>query len=296
MSIPFVRRDELPYGVLETLSPLIGRVTCRNPGPFTYTGTGTYIVGGDTVAVLDPGPPDPAHLAALLRALEGRRVSHILITHTHLDHSPLARPLARATGAPVLAAPPPQGHDLASAEEAYDEAFQPDQLLEDGDRVSGPGWTLRTLATPGHASNHLCFALEEENALFSGDHIMGWSTTVVAPPDGDMGAYISSLERVMAKGFETLWPTHGPPVREVQPFLKAYLDHRLTRETQVLERLHAGDATVAEMVPVLYAQVDRRLWPAASLSVLAHLKRLTELNQAACDGKLSLAARFRPLG
>ena len=276
--IPFVREFEFAYGRCDAVAPQIRRVVAENPGPFTFTGTGTYIVGEGTVAVIDPGPRLEAHLSALGSALSGETVSHILVTHTHADHAPLARPLADALGGvPILAAEPPTlSQDLAdTGEEGFDLDFSPDQVLTDGDRIEGPGWTLEAVATPGHTSNHLAFALPEQNALFTGDHIMGWSTTVVIPPDGDMDAYLDSLERVRQGGFATLWPTHGPPITDVAPFLVAYRDHRLAREAQIVARLEAGDQSIAEIVPVLYAAVDRRLWPAASLSVLAHLIRLS---------------------
>ena len=297
--IPFVRQFDFAYSRADRVSPLIQRVIADNPGPFTFTGTGTYIVGRDSptasVAVIDPGPPDEVHLQAILRALEGRQVSHILVTHTHRDHAPLARPLAEATGAPILAAAPPAFETHASAgmdEEDDDTDFRPDHVLSDGERIMGDGWTLRTLATPGHASNHLAFVLEEERALFSGDHVMGWSTTVVAPPDGDMTDYFASLDRVMAEGFETIWPTHGPPVTRVAPFMAAYRAHRLEREDQVLARLAAGDLTISQMVPSLYAAVDSRLWPAASLSVHAHLIKLVREGRVTADPAPDLDARY----
>lgn len=296
--IPFVRQFDFAYGRADQVSPLIQRVIADNPGPFTFTGTGTYVVGRDrpgvSVAVIDPGPSDEAHLRALLRAVEGRTVSHILVTHTHRDHAPLARPMAQATGAPILAARPPvaETHASGALDEDEDADFRPDRIVTDGERIVGDGWTLRVLATPGHASNHLAFVLEEEKALFSGDHVMGWSTTVVAPPDGDMAAYFASLERVMAEDFQTLWPTHGPPVTEVAPFLAAYRAHRLEREAQILTRLEAGDATIREMVPTLYAAVDPRLWPAASLSVLAHLIKLVREGRVTADPAPTLDARY----
>lgn len=292
--IPFVRQFDFEYGRCDQVSPLIRRVVAENPGPFTFTGTGTYIVGHDEVAVIDPGPPDHRHLEALLEAVKGERVSHVLVTHTHTDHSPLARPFAEATGAPILAARPPALPSLETvAEEGDDASFRPDVVLTGGEVVSGPGWTLEAMATPGHASNHMAFALREENALFPGDHVMGWSTTVVTPPDGDMDAYLASLDAVAAQDFATLWPTHGPPVTEVAPFLAAYRAHRLAREAQILARLEAGDRTIGEMVPVLYAAVDRRLWPAASLSVLAHLIRLVRLGRVTSDGPVEMGSSFR---
>ena len=295
--IPFVKDFDPEYGVCRRVSPRIRRVVANNPGAFTFTGTGTYIVGNGTVAVIDPGPDDGAHLEALLAAVAGETVSHVLVTHTHRDHAPLARPFADAVGALVLAARPParETHASGGLDEAEDQTFRPDVILNDGDRLAGPDWTLETLATPGHASNHLAFALIEENALFSGDHVMGWATSVVAPPDGDMGAYMDSLERVTARGFDTLWPTHGAPVTDVAPFLTAYKAHRLEREAQILARLEAGDRTISAMVPGLYAAVDERLWPAASLSVLAHLIDLVRRGivrseaDPALDGRYSLA-------
>ena len=293
--IPFVRDFDPEYGVCRRVSPRIRRVTANNPGPFTWTGTGAYIVGQGVVAVIDPGPDDPAHLKALLAAVEGETVSHVLVTHTHRDHAPLARPFADAVGALVLAARPParETHVSGALDEAEDRDFRPDVILNDGDRIAGPDWTLETMATPGHASNHLAFALIEENALFSGDHVMGWSTTVVAPPDGDMGAYMNSLDRVIARGFQTLWPTHGAPVTDTAPFLAAYRAHRVAREAQIVARLEAGDRTIGEMVPVLYAAVDERLWPAASLSVLAHRIDLVRRSVVGSDGEPGLGSTFR---
>ena len=297
--IPFVRTLDFAYGRCDRVSPLIRRVVANNPGPFTFTGTGTYLIGRDgpgaDVAVIDPGPPDDDHLNALLRAVEGQTVTHVLVTHTHRDHAPLARPFAQATGAVVLAARPPvrQIHASKGLDEEDDDDFVPDRMLHDGERIEGDGWTLETLATPGHASNHLAFALIEENALFCGDHVMGWSTTVVAPPDGDMVDYMASLDAVLARGFDTLWPTHGAPITDPRPFLEAYRDHRLERERQVLARLAAGDRQIAEMVPVLYAAVDRRLWPAASLSVHAHLLSLVRRGIVAAQPEPSLEAVYR---
>ena len=296
---PFVRDFDFAYGRRDQVSPRVQRVIAANPGPFTFTGTGTYIVGrpqaGAEVAVIDPGPLDKAHLEALLAAVEGRRVSHVLVTHTHRDHAPLARPFAEATGAVVLAARPPlrEVHASGALDEDEDDAFRPDGELSGGEVVSGDGWTLEALFTPGHASNHMAFALHEEKALFSGDHVMGWSTTVVAPPDGDMRQYMASLDAVIARNFDVLWPTHGAPVTEVRPFLEAYRAHRQAREAQIVARLAAGDRTVADMVPVLYAAVDRKLWPAASLSVLAHLIKLVEDGTATSDGRPGLGASFR---
>ncbi|MGA0545138.1 MBL fold metallo-hydrolase [Brevundimonas sp. VNH65] len=297
--IPYVREFDFAWGRRDQVSPLVQRVIAENPGPFTFTGTGTYIIGRDmpgaAVAVIDPGPADDRHLDALIAAVAGRRVSHVLVTHTHRDHSPLARPFARAVGdPPILAARPPERtiHASGDSEEGEDDAFAPDVELSDGQTIAGDGWTLEVLATPGHASNHLAFALSEENALFCGDHVMGWSTTVVAPPDGSMGDYLASLDRVIAREFSVLWPTHGAPITDPAPFLAAYRAHRLERERQVLARLAAGDRTIAAMVPLLYSAVDRRLWPAASLSVLAHLIKLIDDGLVSADPGATLDATY----
>ena len=270
--IPFVRDIRFEYGQVDQVSPLIRRVVADNPGPFTYTGTGTYIVGRGRTAVIDPGPALDAHLAAILAATRGETISHIFVTHSHLDHSPLARPLAEATGATIygcaLGAGGPE--DGPPMEAGDDDGFVPDVSVCAGARIDGPGWTIEAIPTPGHTSNHVCYALLEENALFSGDHIMGWSTTVISPPDGDMGAYYDSLDRVQARGFATLWPTHGPPVTEVSPFIDAYRAHRRDRERQIREQLAAGRTRIKDMVPAMYAAVDPRLHPAAARSVLAH--------------------------
>lgn len=257
------------YGVAERLSPLVRRVTANNPGPFTGPGTGSHIVGQGRVAVLDPGPDDPAHVATLLAALDGESIEAILVTHTHRDHSPAARALAAATGAPVLgcARLAPGG----PAAEAFDADYAPTRVLADGEAVEGPGWTLTALATPGHASNHLAFALPQERALFTGDHVMGWSTTVVAPPDGDMGDYLASLEALIARDDLIYHPTHGDPIINPQRHARGLLLHRRQREGSILMRLREGASTVPALVAAMYAGVDPRLHGAAGASVLAHL-------------------------
>ena len=288
--IPFVRDMTFEYGVADQVSPLIRRVVASNPGPFTFLGTGTYIVGSGDVAVIDPGPMMEEHLSAILKATEGETITAILTTHTHIDHSPLARPLQAATGAPIQGRSDP---DAASGlEEASEAHFRPDVEIADGARIKGPGWTLEAVATPGHASNHVCYALQEENALFSGDHVMSWSTTVVSPPDGDMGDYYASLDKVQARGFQTLWPTHGPPITSPEPFLNAYRAHRLDREQQILAQLSLGRGRIKEMVPILYAAVDPRLHPAAAHSVLAHLIHLVRTGEVVSDGEPSIGGEF----
>jgi glyoxylase-like metal-dependent hydrolase (beta-lactamase superfamily II) len=296
VGIPYVRRIEFEYGRCDQLSPRIRRVIANNPGPFTYTGTGTYIVGRGEVAVIDPGPDDPAHLEAILAATEGERIAAIVITHHHSDHSPLAAPLKARTGAPIYgcAVARHEADDSGVKMEAgHDLDFSPDVSLCGGGTVSGPGWTLEAIPTPGHTSNHLCYALAEENACFTGDHIMGWSTTVITPPDGDMTDYLASLAVIRARGFSTLWPTHGPPVTEVDAFIQAYLDHRQERIDQILGALAAGPAKISDLVPRLYADVDAKLWPAASRSMLAAMIHLVREGRLAADGAPGPGAEYR---
>jgi len=296
--IPYVREIQFEYGVVQQVSPLIRRVIANNPGPFTYTGTGTYIVGQGEVAVIDPGPDDAAHLQAILAAIPGERVSAILITHHHIDHSPLAAPLKAATGAQIYGCAAPKAvvsDDGPQMEHAGEGAFAPDVSLCAGGRVAGQGWAFEAIPTPGHTSNHICYALLEEKALFTGDHIMGWSTTIVAPPDGDMTAYMASLEQVRARGFATLWPTHGPPIRQPEPFLAAYAAHRRARETQILTALQSGPARIGELVPKLYADVDPRLHPAAACSMLAHMIDLARRGLIRTDGAPAPESEYRLL-
>jgi glyoxylase-like metal-dependent hydrolase (beta-lactamase superfamily II) len=295
--IPFVRDFAFAYGRADRVSPLIRRVVAENPGPFTYTGTGAHIVGHGQVAVVDPGPDDDAQVAAILEATRGERITHIFVTHSHLDHSPAARPLAEATGAVIYAGGarcrPSGGGDRLEAGDDLD--FRPDAVLADGQLFHGPGWTIEAVATPGHTSNHYAFALLEENALFPGDCVMGWSTSVVSPPDGDMGLYMRSLERIRARRYGALFPAHGPPIRRVDPFLEAYIAHRRGRERQVLEALEAGgSATVRQIVERLYADHDRRLRPAACHSVLAHLLDLFRRGLVDAAGAPDMAAVWRP--
>ena len=294
--IPYVREIKFEYGVCDQVSPLIRRVVANNPGPFTYLGTGTYIIGKGEVAVVDPGPDLPAHLDAILAATAGETITHILITHHHSDHSPLAGPLKEKTGATIYgcAVEIPKSRDSVITEAGADFGFAPDVSLCGGGQIlSGPGWTIEAIATPGHTSNHICFALKEENALLSGDHIMGWSTTVVSPPDGDMTDYMNSLDVIKAREFTTLWPTHGPPVTEVTPFIEAYIAHRKDREAQVLGALKGGQTRIKEMVPVLYAAVDSRLHPAAARSVLGHMIDLVNRGVVIADGPADLDADYR---
>lgn len=285
--IPYVRDMTFEYGKADRVSPMIRRVVAGNPSAFTFHGTGTYIVGHGAVAVIDPGPLLDSHVDALVRALGRERVTHIVITHTHRDHSPAARPLKQATGAPTYGFGP-HGSGRADGggevEEGADRDFVPDIRVRDGDRIEGDGWTLEAVHTPGHTSNHLCYALLEENALFPGDHVMGWSTTVVSPPDGDMRAYMRSLERLRTRGEEVFWPTHGPPIPEPRNFVAALLAHRHEREDQILACLAHDASTIPEMVGIMYADVGRHLHAAAARSVLSHLIHMAETGRVRCDG------------
>jgi len=276
MAIPFIREFDALYGEPVKLTPLISRVLANNPGPFTFKGTGVYIVGSRDVAVIDPGPLLGEHVEALKRALDGKRVTHILVTHTHSDHSPAAAPLKEWSGAKTYAFGPHGSgkEDGVKVEEGGDRDFAPDIRVRDGEIIAGDGFTFECVYTPGHTSNHMCFALREEQALFSGDHVMGWSTTVVTPPDGDMAQYMESLRKLQVRNDRILYPTHGAPIRDPKPFLQAYVDHRLEREAQILACIRDGVSTIPEMVARMYADVDKRLHPAASRSVLAHLIQL----------------------
>jgi len=293
--IPYVRDIDIVYGRCDQASPLIRRVTANNPGPFTFKGTGTYIVGRGEVAVIDPGPDDPAHLEAILAAIPGETVSHILITHHHSDHSPLAGPLKARTGAPIYGCAPavPARESIVLDEAGHDLVFSPDISLCGGGAISGPGWTLEAIPTPGHTSNHLCYAFPEENACFTGDHIMGWSTTVITPPDGDLTDYLASLDAIRARGFQALWPTHGPPIRDVTAFIDAYTAHRHERLDQILTALAAGPARIRELVPRLYADVDTRLHPAAARSMLAGMVHLVREGRLATEGAAGPESVYR---
>ena len=250
----------------------------NNPSPYTFKGTSTFIVGSGQVAVIDPGPDDDAHLAALLEAVKGETVTHILVTHSHADHSPLAKRLKAATGATTLAygavdAPPASGLRLDAS---IDHDFVPDQRLAQGDAVGGPDWTLEALFTPGHMSNHMCFALKEEQALFAGDHVMAWATSVIAPPDGDMGQYFASLRKLLDRDDQVYHPGHGPSKRDPLPLVRGYLAHRRMREEAIRARVQQGARSVDEIVASIYADVDPKLHGAAALSTTAHLDHLVE--------------------
>jgi glyoxylase-like metal-dependent hydrolase (beta-lactamase superfamily II) len=306
--------DDVEYGVVEQVSPLVRRVIAENPSKFTYRGTGTYLVGHGDVVVIDPGPRLDSHRDALASALEGERVRAILVTHCHSDHSPLAEWLHAETGAPTLAfgphpRPDPRleprpdpdgaqaddGGDEVAIEESTDYDFTPHERVADGDvAVSGGGLTMRAVHTPGHTSNHMCWTLDEESTLFTGDHVMGWSTTVVSPPDGDMAAYVDSLRRVAGRDDAVLWPTHGPCRTDGRTYVEALIDHRLARESAVLDAVRSGRRTAADIVEVLYADVRQELHKPAARTVWAHLVKLVDDGDVVVDGPATLDATYRP--
>ena len=276
----FDREMDAHAGRVVDLSPLVRRVIAPNPGPFTFSGTCTYIIGRGTVAVLDPGPDDPAHIAALAEALRGETVSHIVVSHTHRDHSPAVPALKTLTGATVVGCEPHRrARDLVLGEinlldASSDHNYVPDKAMGQGDRVSGPGWSLEAVPTPGHTANHLAFALAEEQTLFSADHIMAWSTTIVAPPDGSMAAFMASLELLKGREEMLYWPGHGGPVREPARFVRALITHRRLREASILNRVRQGDYTIKAIVARVYEGLAPTLVGAASLSIFAHLEDL----------------------
>ncbi|WP_010164053.1 MBL fold metallo-hydrolase [Sphingomonas sp. PAMC 26617] len=282
---------EQQTGVPEQRERLVARVLAPNPSPFTHTGTQVHLVGTRDLAVIDPGPDTLAHIDALVTAIAGRPVTAIVVTHTHRDHSPGTRPLAAITGAPIVGCAPLALDDLGPrADASFDADYAPDRVLREGDSVGGEGWTLTAIATPGHTSNHLAFALPESKALFSGDHVMGWSTSIVSPPDGDMAAYMTSLEKLMGRDDRIYYPGHGDPVENPQRLVRGMLGHRKQREGQILRLLRAAPASVPAMVSRMYVGIDPRLFPAAERSVLAHLIDLAQRGLVREDGDAWRAA------
>jgi glyoxylase-like metal-dependent hydrolase (beta-lactamase superfamily II) len=264
--------SEQSTGLAQELHPLVRRVLAPNPSPFTWSGTQTYLVGRGEVAVIDPGPDLPEHVDAIVAATAGERIVALLCTHTHRDHSPATRALKARTGAPIIGcAPLALEDDGPRADAAFDVDYVPDRILKDGERVAGDGWTIEAVTTPGHTSNHLCFALPQANALFTGDHVMGWSTTVISPPDGDMATYMESLDKLMAREEAVYYPAHGEPIENPQRFVRGLAGHRRQREGQILRLLREKDRAIPAMVKKMYVGVDPRLHGAAGRSVLAHL-------------------------
>ena len=280
---------DAPYGKLEQLAPGIARVLAHNPSAFTYYGTQTYLIGTKEVAVIDPGPDLPEHLDALDQAIGGRKVAAIMCTHTHRDHSPAARPLAEATGAPVVGCAPLALETVGPrADAAFDGDYAADRILADGESIEIDDRDVTAVATPGHTSNHLCFAYGD--ALFSGDHVMGWSTTVVVPPDGEMGAYIASLEKLRQRVDRVYYPAHGPPVTNPQQYVRGLIGHRMQREKQILRLVGERARDIPGIVANAYPGLDPRLTVAAGGSVFAHLVDLEQRGLVERDGEIWTAA------
>lgn len=280
---------DAPYTRLEQLKPGIGRLLAPNPSAFTFTGTQSYLIGDDEVAVIDPGPDLPEHIDALVEAIAGRPVAAILCTHTHRDHSPAASPLAQASRAPIIGCAPLSLESVGPrADAAFDGDYAPDRVLADGETVEIDGRAVTAVATPGHTSNHLCFAYGD--ALFTGDHVMGWSTTVVVPPDGDMAAYMASLDKLRQRDDRIYYPAHGPPVTNPRQLVRGLIGHRLQRERQILSRLDAGDRMIPEIVANAYPGLDPRLVPAAGGTVLAHLVDLERRGLVVSEGETWIPA------
>lgn len=294
VEIPFRRDFAFEYGRLESVAPGVRRIVANNPGPFTFRGTGTYVVGEGEVAVIDPGPDLAEHVEALLAGLAGERITHILVTHTHRDHSPAAAAVKAATGAPTYGFGPHGGtRGIPGIEEGGDWDFAPDIVTKDGDEIAGSGWRFEAVHTPGHTSNHLCFALPDQGILFSGDHVMGWSTSVIAPPDGDMAAYMASLDKLLHRRDAVYWPTHGPAITEPKEHVRAFIAHRREREAGVVACLEAGVGHIDAMVERLYIGLNPNLKRAAARSLLAHLIDLIARGEVFSDGTPTIDATYR---
>jgi glyoxylase-like metal-dependent hydrolase (beta-lactamase superfamily II) len=297
--IVFDRSFDLAPGAVDEVMPGIRRIVANNPGPFTFKGTVSYIVGRGKVAIIDPGPDDPSHVEALLNAVRGETVTHIFVTHTHRDHSPAVPAVKAATGAEVLAEGPHRPAralhvgETARLEASNDVDFRPDRRLADGEVIAGAGWTIEAVTTPGHTANHMAFALRHQDVLFSGDHVMAWSTSIVAPPDGAMSDYMVSLEKLARRRERTYFPGHGGAVRDAPAFVEAYIRHRRDREASILHRLAKGAADIPTLVRAIYIGIDPRLVAAASLSVLAHLEDLVARGKVTTEGPPSITGTYR---
>ena len=302
MALKFDTSFDPAYGRGVTVAPDVQRITAKNPSPFTFHGTNSYVIGRETLAVIDPGPDDEAHLRTLLEVIANRPVSHIFVSHTHRDHSPLAARLKQRTGAIVLAEGPHRAAralrigELNPLDASADTAFVPDGALADDQVVNGDGWALRTVLTPGHTANHAAFALEGTGVLFPADHVMAWATSIVAPPDGAMADYMASLDRLIERGDRLLLPGHGGPVGAPRSFMRGLKTHRKMRERAILERIRGGDRTIKDMVKAIYRDTDPRLHGAAGLSVLAHLEDLVARGLVSTDGDPAIDGIFVPAG
>jgi glyoxylase-like metal-dependent hydrolase (beta-lactamase superfamily II) len=303
--VPFNRNFQLQPGVVDEVAPGVRRVLCNNPSPFTFTGTVSYVLGKGNVAIIDPGPADEAHSEALLNAVRNETVTHIFVTHTHRDHSPGTARIKAATGAPVYAegphraSRPAYASETRSTESGADWDFRPDFTLQDGDVVSGDGWALEAVTTPGHTANHMAFAIKGRGQMFIGDHVMGWSTSIVAPPDGSMIDYMASLDKLTRRSEDLYFSGHGPEIPDAIRFVHFLARHRKAREASILHRLAKGAADIPTIVRASYIGIDPRLMGAAGYSVLAHLEDLVARNVVATDGDPTIDGVYRlagPLG
>jgi glyoxylase-like metal-dependent hydrolase (beta-lactamase superfamily II) len=296
VQIPFRRELEFEYGQVERVGPRIRRVIAKNPSPFTLYGTGTYILGNDKVAVIDPGPADPQHIQAIFDATRGETVTHILVTHTHTDHSPGCALLKKRIEAPTYAYGPHGAGKLEEGvpvEEGGDMDFVPDHQVRHGDVIEGGDWSVECVYTPGHTSNHMCYQLREDKALFTGDHIMGWSTSIISPPDGDMAAYLASLELLLTRDDAVYWPTHGPRIEHPKELVRAFIEHRREREAQILDCVGKGVGRIREMVPIMYTSTPEFMFPAAARSVLAAVEYLVKQGKLVASDGVSLESDYR---
>jgi glyoxylase-like metal-dependent hydrolase (beta-lactamase superfamily II) len=297
--IAFDRSFDLKPGVIEEVAPGVRRLLCDNPGPFTFKGTVSYIVGRGQVAIIDPGPDDSRHVAALLDAVRNETVTHVFVTHTHADHSPAAAAVKAATGAVTLGEGPHRPArtlhigEVKRLEASADQSFRPDHALADGEVIAGHSFTVEAVATPGHTANHMAFALRGADLLFSGDHVMGWNTCIVAPPDGAMSDYMASLEKLTRRPEQRYLPGHGGEISEAHDYVRQYIAHRHAREAAILIRLREREADIPELVRAIYVGLDPRLIGAAGLSVLAHLEDLVARGQVATEGPPALASTYR---
>ena len=300
VNIPFIVGDDFTYGKVQTVTPLIRRIVARNPSQFTYFGTGTYIVGHGEVAVIDPGPLLPDHIEAICNALSNETISHILVTHHHADHSPASRPLRKKSGAQIFGRPLISSSDnfdqKVVVEEDYDVKFWPTAVVQHGDVIEGSGWTFECVLTPGHTSNHVCYRLHQEKSLFSGDHVMGWSTSVIIPPDGNMSDYLRSLEMLLGADDLIYYPTHGAPISEPKKFVRKLIEHRIEREQQVVDCFRSGLRTVRQMVPIVYRSTHPSLHGAAALSLFATVIRLVEFGVVECEGNPRMDSEYLFVG
>lgn len=299
VNIPFTLKFDYEYGRVDQLTPYVRRVIAKNPSAFTFRGTGTYIIGKGKVAVIDPGPVLDEHIDVLMKTLANEEVSHILITHTHMDHSPAAKIIKEKTGAKTYGYGPHGAGKIeqgVQVEEGGDMDFKPDVKVNHGDIIEGDGWTMECVYTPGHTSNHICYALLEEKSLFTGDHVMGWSTSIISPPDGDMTDYMNSLNLLLDRDDGIYWPTHGTCIDNPREYVRSFIAHRQERERQIITCLDNDLLYIKDMVPTMYTELNPNMYGAAARSVLAAIIRLIDQGQVRSDGEPSLQGKYANVG